>query len=252
MMELKDITLVNGVRFVVWCYWGGGAMTKNRALSFDLLQQHVGVPVFLVTPERIAELEVSGHSIHPAFPYLSAVHQSDYLRIYLLHHYGGAWHDIKATQVSLAPAWKNFADPAVYLVGRPERAGGPAAVYDDNGRWMPDYWEQLISVTAWVGRAGTPLTEALYERLHQLLDTYYPDLKAHPAKHPREKKITKKNFLHGLFIWAKCLLTGRNSRYPLPWTVFGNIFHPLNYRFRDHIRRDLPQDTVKNAGVYHR
>ncbi|WP_257659136.1 capsular polysaccharide synthesis protein [Parapedobacter lycopersici] len=251
-MNLEAITTVNGVRFVVWCYWSGSAMTPNRARSFDLLKQHVGVPVFLVTPGSMNELEVDGHPIHPAFRYLSAVHQSDYLRIYLLHHYGGAWHDIKATNVSLEPAWAHFSDPAVYLVGRPERAGGPATVYDAEGRWMPDYWQDLVSVTAWVGRAGTPLTEALYRQLHQLLDAHLAQLKAHPAKHPREKKITPRNPLHALFIWAKCQFTGRNSRYPLPWTVFGNIFHPLNYRFREHIRRDLPRDEVKNAGVYHR
>lgn len=251
-MELEEVTTVNGVRFVVWCYWSGSTMTPNRSMSFDLLKQHVGVPVYLVTPAQISSLEVPGHPVHPAFPYLSAVHQSDYLRIYLLHHYGGAWHDVKATKVSLEPAWQHFSDPSVYLVGRPERLGGPAQVHDASGRWMPDHWQDLVSVTAWVGRAGTPLTHALYTQLHQLLDAHYEALKAHPARHAREKKMESKGIMHRAFIELKCLFTGRNSRYPLPWTVFGNLFHPLNYEFKDHISRDLPRDDVKNAGVYHR
>ena len=40
--------------------------------------------------------------------------------------------------------------------------------------------------------------------------------------------------------------------YPIPWTLFGNLFHPLNLIFKNHVSKNLPRDTVKNAGIYHR
>src|SRR5690606_24541716 len=109
--------------------------------------------------------------------------------------YGGGWHDIKATEVSFKEVWPDFADPTIFLIGRPERENGPAQVFDNEGRWMPDYWPELISVTAWVGRKNTPLSEMMYTEINKLLDENALKLQQHPARHPRERKINSNNFL---------------------------------------------------------
>src|SRR5690606_35753476 len=98
--SLEQIEYINGVPLVIWCYWAGEPMNKNRQISFYTLVDNIEVPVFLIDRTTIKSVEVPAHPFHPTFPYLSAVHQSDYIRIYLLHHYGGGWHDIKATEVS--------------------------------------------------------------------------------------------------------------------------------------------------------
>jgi hypothetical protein len=250
--NITQIEKVNDVSFVIWCYWSGKAMSKNRLLSYNTLIKNIGVPVFLVTNENIHQIEKPAHPFHKAFPYLSDVHKSDYVRIYLLHHYGGGWHDIKATEVSFKDAWSEFSDPSIYMIGRPERLGGPAQVFDNDNRWMPDYWQDLISVTSWVGRPNSDLSSAMLNDVEALLDKHFDNLKKYPARHSREKKVVGKNVFSKLSIRIKNLLTGRNDNYPLPWTVFGNVFHPLNYKFKKNISLNLPQDNIKNAGIYHR
>jgi hypothetical protein len=167
------------------------------------------------------------------------------MRIYLLHHYGGGWHDIKPTQVNFSPVWELFNDSNVYFVGRPEVPKGPAHVFDREGRWMPDYWQELVGCGWWVGRPRTPLTTEMYHDLHELLDKNVELLKKYPAKNPYAKK--KKSKLAWLpFNFEK------EKGYPLPWTVFGNIFHPLNYKYRHHIIKTLPADQIKNSGLPYR
>lgn len=250
--DVKSIEYQYQVPFVVWTFWAGNAMEGNRLLSFQILQQNIGVPIFLVSPQNWHLLELPEHPFHPAFPYLSVVHQSDYIRIYLLHHYGGAWHDIKATEVSFAACWEQFENPEVYMIGRKESKNGAARVYDQNGNWMPNFYADLISVTAWIGRGGTPLSQELINNLHLLLDENLAQLKKYPAKHPRERALKGNNFLSRSMERVKNLFTGRQSKYPLPWTVFGNLFHPLNLKYKAHVSIDLPVNSVKNAGVYHR
>jgi len=250
--RLDQIKNVNGVPFVIWCYWAGGPMNENRLLSLETLVKNIQVPVFLINKKNLYKIQLSEHPFHPAFPYLSAVHQSDYIRIYLLHFYGGGWHDIKATEVSYKEVWPEFRNPTIYLIGRQERIGGPATVFDEENRWMPDYWADLISVTSWIGRPNTELSQAMLNGINKLLDINLDLLKKYPAKHPREKKIVKKDIIANYLTWTKNALTGRSNHYPLPWTVFGNIFHPLNYKFKDHISFTLPKDKIKNAGIYHR
>jgi hypothetical protein len=130
--------------------------------------------------------------------------------------------------------------------------GGPARIHEGQGRWMPDYWKELVSVVSWVGRAKTPFSKALLENMEAFLDKNLELLKKYPGKHPRENKIEANNFFSKNLRKISYKIQGRNADYPLPWIVFGNIFHPLNYRYRENILKTLPVDSIKNAGVYHR
>jgi len=161
--ELLDYQ--NGIPKVIWCYWAGGPMNPSRAKSFELLVANIGVPVCLINKENVASFIYEKHPLHPAFKYLSAVHQSDYLRAYFLHHYGGGWHDIKATLMNFEKVWDHFSDQNVFLVGKPEEKGGPAKVFDRAGRWMPDYWQELVSAIAWVGKPSTPFSYYLLKNM---------------------------------------------------------------------------------------
>jgi len=231
--------------YVVWCFWYEGRMNENRSRSFELMKSNLGVPLCLVTKENINEFLLPEYPLHPAFQFLSDVHKSDYMRIYLLHHYGGGWHDIKPTQVNFSRVWDEFSDPDVYFVGRPEIKGGPAKVFDEEGKWMPDYWTDLVGCGWWVGRPNTPLSTGMFYKINELLDENYEALKRYPAKTPFDKK--KK--VH--FEWLHFLSIG-NKGYPLPWTVFGNIFHPLNFKYREHIKKTLPTDQIYNLGLHYR
>lgn len=248
----RKIKSANGVPKVIWCFWASGEMSHNREKSFQLLCEHIDCPVCLVSDETIFQFEVDGAKIHPAFTYLSAVHKSDYVRTYLWHHYGGGWHDIKATGVSFAQVWDEFADDNIHLVGRPEIKGGAAKTFDGQGKWMPDFWQDLVSVTAWVGRPYTPFSKEVYENLGKYLDENLELLSVNPAKHPRDKRLNELSFFKKVKKIAARLIVGENNDYPLTWTVFGNAFHPACLNHRNRIARSLPVDELKNAGVYHR
>jgi hypothetical protein len=244
--DLAELSHRNSVPFVVWCFWYQGEMNDNRKRSLEMMKLNLGVPVILITEENINEFVLSEHPLHPTFHWLSDVHKSDYMRIYLLHHYGGGWHDIKPTNVSFQSSWDWFADPHVYFVGRAEVKGGPAKVSDHEGRWMPDYWSDLVGCGWWIGRKNTPLSSEMYQSINRMLDNNYDALKKYPAKTPFDKRKIKRwhNWLPFRFISRK--------GYPLPWTVFGNIFHPLNYKYRMNIKNTLPSDQVYNSGLPYR
>ncbi|MDP3433423.1 MAG: capsular polysaccharide synthesis protein [Bacteroidota bacterium] len=241
-IELDLILKQNSVPMVVWCFWYDGQMNENRTRSFEMMKSHLGVPLCLVTKNNLHQFILPDFPLHPVFDWLSDVHKSDYLRIYLHHHYGGGWHDIKPTQLSYKTVWDEFANPEVYLVGKPEIKGGPAKVKDRNGNWMPKFWKDLVATNRWVGKANTPLSREMFREINQLLDKNSETLRRNPARHPYDKKRNK----------IKQWLRFENNDYPLEWTVFGNIFHPLNYKFRQNIKRTLPADDIENLGLPYR
>jgi hypothetical protein len=242
MGELKPILQNSSVPQVIWCYWAGSQMNENRQRGFEMMQKYMGAPICLVTELNINEFVVEGFPLHPAFQYLSPVHQSDYFRIYLLHHYGGGWHDIKPTMVNIFQVWDAFNDHEVYLVGKPEIKGGPAKVFNENGLWMPELWNELVATNRWVGRAKTPFSNELYNAINQLLDENIECLKKYPARNAYDKK--KQGF--------SSLISFGKNKYPLPYTVFGNLFHPLNYKYRNNFKRILPFDEKENLGYAYR
>lgn len=248
----NELTFTNGVPFVIWCYWEGPSMTGNRLLSFEYLLKNIQVPVCLVTTKILQNFIKPHHPLPILFDKLSIVHRSDYIRAYLLHHYGGAWHDIKATEVSYAHVWKEFEDNNIWIVGRRETYKGAAKVIDNQDRYMPDFYEKLIAVPSWVGRAQSPLSTEILQGIENMLTKHSLDLIKYPAQHPREKKLVAKNSIDRLVKVVKFKYQKRSLNYPLEWTVFGNIFHPTLLKYQQHISYNLPIDREKNAGIYHR
>lgn len=246
------LTYVHDVPYVVWCYWEGAPMSGNRLVSFEYLQKNIQVPVCLLTPANIHQFIKPEHPFPNNYKDLSVVHRSDYVRAYMLYHYGGGWHDIKATEISYVDVWQEFADPNIWIIGKPEIAKGAANVYTAEGLYVPDRYDRLIAVPAWVGRPHTALAKAILDGIEHAISSNAAALTQYPAKHPREKKITTTNMLKKLFTQAKFLYQGRSTRYPLEWTLFGNVFHPMILKYNQHVSFNLPYDKRKNAGIYHR
>ena len=246
------LTYKYGVPFVIWCYWEGEEMSDNRLLSFNYLQQHIQVPVCLITPQNLPDFIKKEHPLPDSYNDLSIVHRSDYIRAYLLHHYGGAWHDIKATKVSYANIWEEFQNPDIWIVGRPETPGGAAKVYTSDGKYAPEQYKNLIAVPSWVGRPYTKMSDEILSGIETIFRQYASLLKKFPARHPREKKLIGRNMFHRLALKIKFVCQQRSLHYPLEWTLFGNVFHPVILKYQEHVSFNLPVDSKKNAGVYHR
>lgn len=244
--QLQKLLETSSVPRVIWCCWFGSTMSANRIQGLETMRANLGVPLCLVTDRNLNEFVLTDYPLHKAWNYLSDVHKSDYMRIYLLHHYGGGWHDIKPIGTSYAAAFDSFDDKEVYMVGKPEVRHGAAKVYDEQGRWMPRYRRDLVATNRWIGRAATPLSHEMIDQVEKLLDDNLEQLRLNPAKTPYDRKA--KSRLFGLVKPKRA----EGENYPLEWTVFGNIFHPLNYKYRAHILRTLPFDEDENLGLPYR
>jgi hypothetical protein len=237
--NFMDIKSINQVPKVIWCYWAGPPMQGKRLTDFEKLIQEVGVPVFLITPENVASLVKPEAPFPKGFVHLSAVHQSDLVRAYMMHHYGGAWHDIDAPRACFKEAWKVFEDPNVYICGMPEIERGVADVIAPDGRHMRSHYDKLIAVPAWVARPQTDFSQLVWRSIHEEIENKSKLLEQFPARSTRDKYIPVRNYWQGLLVTIKHKWAGRNPHYPILWTLFGNSFHQAQLSFPAHINRTL-------------
>jgi hypothetical protein len=82
---------------VLWVFWFGPLGPVRRA-SIDKITKHAGVNVTLLTDSNYTRVG----TLHPLAlsPALSKNHLSDYLRAYVMHHYGRAYQDVKPTSIN--------------------------------------------------------------------------------------------------------------------------------------------------------
>ncbi len=199
-------------------------MTEPRKKALAALKAQSGLQVCLLLAEDIKSLLVDDYPLHPAFPYLSETHRADYLRTYAMHVHGGGYSDIKAPGGSWVSAFKEFAKrPGVYVSGYRESGTNCTANVD-----LKDHWRHLLGNGAYIVRPRTPFTQAWFDRMNAVLDAKLDALRKHPATHARDHRSP-------------------TSEYPLGWSeLLGQIFHPLCYEFRDHLRYDVPIPDCQN------
>ena len=88
---------------------GHNEMSANRQRCLASMKENIGVPLILITPDNLQEYILDSHPLHEAYPYLSNVHKSDYLRAYFMHHHGGGYADINyimVTGLQFSRNWK--------------------------------------------------------------------------------------------------------------------------------------------------
>eukprot|EP00038_Savillea_parva_P003278 m.123475 g.123475 ORF g.123475 m.123475 type:complete len:555 (-) comp11129_c0_seq4:929-2593(-) len=231
------------VPVMVWSLWFGKPMSGARRRSFEKIKAAIGVPIRLVTEDNLRSISKSYAPIHPAIfsGTMSAVQRGDYIRAYLMHHYGGGYTDIKPTTKSWRASFDLFTDPSTWVVGNPENPGGTACGSDylehlrihTNCDTIRRAGNNLVTNVAYILRAGTPFTTAWIEAANWRLDQKFDALKLHPAPYQR-----------------CCLGIDEDAAraYPLRWAeMHGEIFHPLQYKYLVHVRNTLPRGT---GGVY--
>lgn len=215
--------------FVAWT--DSNVMTPNRVAGVEAIRQmNPDVEVVLVEPSNLHEWVVEGHPLHPSYEHLSAVHRSDYLRAYLMHHHGGAWSDIKRPTNGWRPLFDIInADAAIWLLGYPEARSRDVAFLDSAlGREMADKYRTIAANCAFIMRPQTPFTAAWLEEVESRLDYYARSLARHPAADP----------------------FGEQGAYPLPWSALqGLVFQPLQLRYTAHVLFD---ERLRPAAADHR
>jgi hypothetical protein len=212
----------NPMIFSAWM--GPGEMTANRESALLSLFRHTGCANAHVTRETVKDWIDPLFPIHPVFPYLSAVHQCDYLRCYLLHVHGGGYTDIKLTSKNWRPFFDMVEASPAYGAGYPEvGAHGVARVGGALEQEMQANYHKLVGVCALIFRPQTKFTSEWFALLNQLLDSKATAVIQNPARHPQDRLGAQ-------------FTDGSISAYPFAWTeVGGDIFHPLAFKHSEHI-----------------
>jgi hypothetical protein len=201
----------------IFCMWTGtNAMSDQRINALWSIFNHTRCPVVFLNSESYKDWIHPDTPLHPAFEYLSETHKSDYLRCYLMHHYGGGYTDLKLTYKSWHPLFEQLRVSPALALGYQEFSYGIPHVSGALGDEIRAHHQELIGMGAFIFKKQTPLTAQWLELTHRELDSHLELLRQNPAKHPQDQ--------------AGVLLNGAPSPYPLRWAqILGEIFHPLTY-----------------------
>jgi len=202
-------------------------MSDDRLRALFSIFYNIGRPVAFLNHQSIQNWQLPEFPFHPAFEYLSATHKSDYLRTYLMHHYGGGYTDIKLTYKDWTTSFNRLNASDSWALGYQEI--GPQGVAPVGGSLETELKNNhfsLIGLCSFIFKKNTPLTSEWISSMHHVLDSKLEELKQHPAKFPQDQFGIK-------------MPDGSISRYPLRWTeLLGNIFHPLILRYKERIIQD--------------
>jgi hypothetical protein len=210
---------------IVYCFWTeSNPMSEMRKYALYVMPQTVECDVVLVHKGNLHTFVLPDHPLHEAYPYLSAVHKSDYLRTYFMHFYGGGYADIKIQTGSWKSSFEELYNSDAYICGYREFSEDGVASRDPSIRAR---YREMIGNGEYICKPQTPFTKAWYSRTIALLDERLSRLRKHPANHARDCK--------------------ERSNYPIEWNeLLGRIFHPLCLEHPGRILFTLPAHIYIN------
>jgi len=214
----------------IYCVWVGNntEMNSNRLNGLESLISNSGVDVTLVTNENLSSFIKNDYPLHEGFKYLSDVHKSDYLRCYMMHHYGGGYSDIKPCNSDWNIYFQELEKGFNYGIGAPEDEG-PLSTPEIIRKEYGEHWDKMISADLFIFKPYTVFTSYWYSRMLERMDSYLFELKKNPAVNTREAADT--------FV----------TKYPIRWAgILCEIFHPLCVEFTDRILKTMPYPVREN------
>ncbi len=253
MRPSKRSDLFNAWSRRIFAFWFGSAeMSEQRRACLNTFENSECC-VHLVNAETLDSFQVSKHPFHPAFQFLSPIHQSDYMRAFFMHHYGGGYADIKAISSSWIPAFVAVETSNTFGAGYAEVVGGVARIHET--KLLGNYYfldrsvspleinlryrhlklkrGVLIGNGAFIFRPGTEFTQRWLSIVEKRLDLLLPHLEANPARYPKE--IPGVDYGDG------------PSRYPVPWSfLLGDVLAPLTLQYHPRILQVVPAPDFEN------
>lgn len=231
-------------------WWGGkiSEMSKNRHACYrSILKNSKVKQIEILTPDNYRSYEVVEHPIHRAFPYLSAVHQGDYLRAYITYFYGGGWTDIKYCDYNWNPYF-DLLDKHLDKIGIGTRImviKNGVYVYHEPDDVIFGKHANCISMAHFIFRKRTDLFEEYLTIVDSYLDKKLEQLKKYPGSvHPL---ICKDNHQHETLPDHL-----REYPYPLKWLELSEVFHHVQLPYLDKIMQGMPIFHTHITGYSHR
>ncbi|MHA6513104.1 glycosyltransferase family 32 protein [Tessaracoccus sp. Z1128] len=201
---------------VIYTIWLGAPMSARRRASLDSLRRaNPDLDVRLITEGNLDQYLLPEHPLHPTFPHMSAVHQSDYIRVYLMHFHGGGYSDLKPARRSWQLAFDRMGDPQILVTGyREVSTEYVGAAPRQLGVDLRRHYRQLAGPSAFIMRPHSIFTASFYREFLRRLD--YCDLafRLSPVTDPYDLPAS----------------------YPLWWgELMGDILHALSLRYHDRV-----------------
>lgn len=238
--SFDDIEYIDNIPKVVFVCWFGiknnkfPKMSPRRFNAFESLVKNIEVPVILITNENYTYFIKKSHPLHPAFEYLTGVHKSDYMRSYLLMHYGGGYHDVKFRKESWKDCWVKddwLKNENIWMYGRREKCESNIACPPnmENKENIKKEYAKLVTMGWIICKPQTPFIKELVTQIETILTKHQNKLEKNPPIDPRQTN------------------GGSENNYPIRWLeILGEISHPLMLTYNDHIKFGLP-DALKKT-----
>lgn len=234
----------------IFCFWtSDNAMSDIRMKSLQSFSKS-GLEVCLVTSDNLHEY-INKEDLHPAYYHLNLAHRADYLRMYFMHHFGGAYCDIKKIEHSWLHVFKELeSNDSLLAAGYPEVGRGgvgnchaSSVLLNENSfkkkysyfkwRFLQLNYTKLIGNGAFIFKPKTVITQEWWNEVNRRLDKLTVKLIAHPAKLPKERMG---NTYDGIV-----------SKYPVPWSyLLGDILAPIILKNTNKVLKTLPAPDFKN------
>jgi hypothetical protein len=214
----------------LFCFWTDDNLMSNDRLNALSSIKNSDLEVIFINGDALSSWLVDDAPLHPAYKYLSSVHKADYLRCYFMHHYGGAYSDIKILDQSWLSSYEELNNSNYLVSGYKElsvldTARGRGFMKDI---WLASNFFRIIGCGAFICKPNTSFTTEWLKAVHKILDCKYDLLAANPAQNPRDHL-------------SRQFINKHKSKYPLRWTeICGEVFHPLSLRYSRSILKNLP------------
>lgn len=201
---------------ILWAIWLGPSPTGVRRASLEALKAQPGLDVRVVTDP--SDVVMDGHPFHPAFKDLHVVHQSDYLRAYLMHHIGGVYSDVKPYRTELQNSLHTLnQEEETWVIGYREITSEYVPDLPRNlGAHLKRHYRAVMGPSAFVCRPHSVFTAEWMRELHDRLD-YFADALAEASS-------------------ATCDPYAAPAEYPIRWSeILGDITQPLSLKHHNNI-----------------
>lgn len=227
--------------YILFTIWFGNHFSSNRKNGLFSIQNMSNCNVINVNKNNLHYFIKPEYPLHEGFKYLSDIHKSDYLRCYLMHHYGGGYSDIKKTSGS----WHHLFDRlknnnSLMAIGyKVDGIAFPEENNEELNKKLEDNFNNMMGVGFFIFKPYTELTMKWYNNMNERMDYYFDQLKKNPAKFSRESKDgTPVPWWEG---------GSKNTLYPISWNrILGQILYPLQLEYLKNIEKGIPDRADNN------
>lgn len=227
-------------------WWGNevSSMSSNRHKCYRSIIRNCGIKkIEMITPQNYKQYEVPEHPMHPAFPYLTEVHQSDYIRIYVTYFYGGGWTDVKYCDSN----WNQYFE---LLDQHNDKEGIGCKIlefYDGKYQHLPTghVHEPVLGMQQFIFKPKSLIFKDYLLAVESYLSEHLEDLRINPGTlHPY---LCKDNMSNN---WIPANLA--NYKYPLTWLGISEFFYNSQLKYLDKIMYGMPVPHNIYTGHDHR